>query len=154
MRSVLFALLLAGCSDPPTATLVFAPLGDPDNCADSEADIAAGVADLWLGLRKDGVTVGSACVPVDGATGWRDLEDALLGADAIVDDLPLGEPLAPFVMGLPPSQTCSTSDPLGGILFCARAEDPFVIDEDDGGGEIEVRRICPAAWTAQDCFDG
>lgn len=144
---------LAGCAEPPTATLVFAPLGDPDNCAESEGEIAAGTASLWLGLRRDGVTIAAACVPIAGADGWKDLEDALVEAGTLVDELPLEEPLAPFVMGLPASEACDAGDPVGGIRFCARAEEAFVIDPDDGGGRVSLRRICPAAWSAQDCFD-
>jgi hypothetical protein len=152
-RLTLLGLVLSACAGPPTAMLVFAPLGDPDNCAASEAEIASGTASLWLGLRRDAVTIASACVPVAGATGWKDLEDALVDAGTLVADLPLGAPLAPFVMGLPPSEVCAATDPSGGIRFCARAEVAFVIDADDGGGRVEVRRICPATWSAQDCFD-
>lgn len=150
---LLLGLALSACADAPAATLVFAPLGDPDNCAASEAEIASGTASLWLGLRRDGVTIAAACVPVAGAADWRDLEDALVSAGTLIDDLPLDASLAPFVMGLPASEACGSRDPSGGIRFCARAEGPFVIDADDGGGEVELRRICPATWSAQDCFD-
>ncbi len=150
---VLALLGLAACAEPPTATLVFAPLGDPDNCAESEAEIAAGTASLWLGLRRDGATIAAACVPIASAAGWKDLEDALVDAGRLVDELPLGKPLAPFVMGLPASEACDAGDPVGGIRFCARAQQTFVIDPDDGVGRVSLRRICPAAWSAQDCFD-
>ena len=145
-------LLVVGCADAPAARLVFAPLGDPDNCAASEAEIVTGTAFVWVGLRRDGVTIASACVPTDGATSWSDLEDALAHAGAIVDELPLGAPLSPYVMGLPAAVSCSDADPSGGIRFCARADAPFVIDAEDGGGTVAVQRICPATWSTQDCF--
>lgn len=153
MRSALLFVLLTACADPPTATLVFAPLGDPDNCAESEAEIASGTHALWIGLRQDGVTIESSCVDVEGATGWPDLEDVLVHGGELVSDLPLGAPLSPFVMGLPAAGACSGADPSGGIRFCARADGDVVIDAEDGGGTVELQRICPQTWSAQDCFD-
>ena len=147
------ALLASSCAEPPAARLVFAPLGDPDNCAASETEIVTGTGFVWVGLRRDGVTIATACVPTSGATTWRQLEDALVHAGAIVGELPLGTPLSPYVMGLPGADACPEGDPTGGIRFCARAEVPFVIDADDGGGTVLVERICPSAWSTQDCFE-
>lgn len=141
-----------GCADAPTATLVFGPFGDPDNCVASEAAIVAGTETVWVGLRQQGVTIAGACVETADATTWADLEDALVGAGTILGDLPLGEPLEPFAMGLP-GAGCPANEPSGGIRFCARTEAPIAIDPDEGGGTVTLQRICPSTSSAADCFD-
>jgi hypothetical protein len=165
MKLVLFGLLLsvAACGDSPEVTFVFAPLGDVDNCAASEAEIAAGTGGVWIGIRQDGVTIESSCVPVRNAGAWGDIEDTLADAGALIEDLPLGVPLQPFVMGLPPGAPCTPGDPSGSILFCGRTkkdheEDPgplhpdVVIDEEDGGGTVLIGRVCRAASNSELCF--
>lgn len=152
MRLVLlWGLALVGCADAPAATLVFGPLGDPDNCAASEAEIVTGTESIWVGVRQDGVTIAASCVGSAGAATWAELEDALVHAGAILGDLPLGDPLEPFAMGLPGAD-CPAGDPSGGIRFCARADAPLTIDADAGGGTVALQRICPTTWSAQDCF--
>ncbi|MBI2894327.1 MAG: hypothetical protein HYY06_12310 [Deltaproteobacteria bacterium] len=149
----LWLLLVAGCADPPTATVRFAPLGDPDNCAASESAILSQTSAIWLGLQEEGVTVADRCFAIDGIDTWDAVEDVLVQADLLIEELPLNEGLDLLVMGLPAPATCPEGEPVGAVRFCGRSSEPVLIRGQGRSDIVEVLRICPENYSAQDCFE-
>jgi hypothetical protein len=155
MRTLVIMLLaLPGCADPPTAAVRFAPFDGIDNCDASEREILSGTSAVWIGLRDEtGLTVADRCLEVGELT-WDGLEERLVGADLLIEDLPLTVPLELFVMGIPAPGDCPPGDPGGGVRFCGESTESIIIRPEGGGEVVEVERRCPATYTAQQCFGG
>lgn len=152
MRTI-WLLVLAGCADPPTATVRFAPLGDPDNCAASEEEILSQTSAIWLGLQREGATIADRCFATDGIDRWDGVEDLLVGADLLLEDLPLNESFDLLVMGLPAPGGCPDGEPVGAVRFCGRSSEPLIVRADGKSDVVEVIRVCPGNYSAQDCFE-
>lgn len=152
MRAILL-IVLAGCAEPPTATVRFAPLGDPDNCAASETEILSQTSAIWIGLQQEGLTIADRCFAIEGIDRWDVVEGLLVGADLLLEDLPLNQGFDLLVMGLPAPGGCPDGDPVGAVRFCGRSTEPVVVRADGRSDVVEVIRVCPGNYSAQDCFE-